>query len=112
MARESASASGENIGDGMQKVIVSMVRFSCAFALYGVEQVETAVSPRKGEGFPRAIEDLEATLESMTDSLAQRMDRSNRETVKSATKIAEQVVEQSCEGLSLIDPRPGDSGRR
>jgi hypothetical protein len=89
----------------MQKVIVSVVRFSCAFALYGVEKVETAISPQKGDGFPRAIEDLEATLESMTDSLARRMDRNNRETVKSASKIAEQVVERSCEGLSLIDPR-------
>lgn len=87
----------------MEKAIVSMVRLSSAFALYGIDQLQTAISPQGGTGV--ATNDFRVVLDSMTESLQERMGQSNRDAVKSTARIVERVVEQSLEGLSLMDPR-------
>ncbi len=105
MAGEPAAASGETLGANLQKALVSMVRLSSAFALYGVVQLQTAFSFQQGKGFPRAWDDWEAVLDAMTVSLEEHLNSSDREAVKSATKLAGQVVRQSVESLGLMDPR-------
>lgn len=105
MAGESVTASYETVGNGLQKLIVSMVYFSGACALFGVERLESAVSSQEGGGLSRAVEDTESTLNSMAESLSKRMGQSNRDTMNSAAGIAEQIIELSFGSLSVIDPR-------
>jgi len=105
MARESVAASGETIGDNLQKAFVSMVRFSSAFALFGVEQLQTSLSLEEGKGLPKALDNLASVLDSMTESLEGHLGESNQDAVKSATRVASRVVQQSMEGLRLMDPR-------
>ncbi|MBI3895853.1 MAG: hypothetical protein HY313_07955 [Acidobacteria bacterium] len=105
MASKPLAALGENLGNSLQKAVVSMVRFSSALALYGMENMQTAISFQKGGGLPKAAENLEAVLDSMAQCLADQMEQNNQEALKSATKIAEQVVQQSVETMTLLDPR-------
>ena len=105
MAGDSAAAVVETIGNSFQKAVVSMVRFTSAFTLYGVEKAQDALSFRERRGLSNAVEDIGVTLDSLTESLTNRMDETDRGATRSATRIVGQVVEQSLEGLSLLDPR-------
>jgi len=89
----------------MQKAMVSMVRFSSAFTLYGLGELETAMSLQEGQGISEAMRDLEAVLNSMSDSMEGHLKQSNRKVVKSAKRIATQFVQQSADGLNMMDPR-------
>src|SRR5687767_12859091 len=93
MATKSASASNDNIVESMQRAMVCMFRFSTALALYSVTNMQTALSMRREEGIPKAMEDMERVLESMTDRLAGQMENSNREAMKSASQIADQMFQ-------------------
>jgi hypothetical protein len=107
MAGQLAAASRETVkvGDSVQKVMVSMIRLSGAVAWYSMEKLQTSVSLQEGEGFPRAMEDLAGVLNSVADSLADKMEPGKRDAMKSVSRVAEQVVGQSLAGLSMIDPR-------
>ena len=105
MAGIAAAATDETIGNNMQKAIVSMVRFSSAFTLYGVEKLQATLSPRERQDFSSAVEEVGVTLDSLTESLNKRVDDTDQGALRSATRIVGQVVEQSWESLSLLDPR-------
>jgi hypothetical protein len=107
MAGQHAAASRETVtvGDSVQKVVVSMIRLSGAVAWYSMEKLQTSVSMHEGEGFPKAMEELAGVLNSVADSLAEKMEPGRREAMKSVTRVADQVVAQSIAGLSIIDPR-------
>jgi hypothetical protein len=70
-----------------------------------MERLQTSVSMHEGEGFPKAMEELAGVLNSVADSLAEKMEPGKREAMKSVTRVADQVVGQSIAGLSMIDPR-------
>jgi hypothetical protein len=82
-----------------------MMHFSSALALFTAERLQTAVSFEHGSGLPRAMNDLEATLDSMAEKLTVGMGPNSAETMNSAARIASQVVQQSFAQLSLLDPR-------
>ena len=107
MAGQLAAASRETVkvGDSVQKVMVSMIRLSGAVAWYSMEKLQTSVSMQEGEGFPKAMDDLAGVLNSVADSLAEKMEPGKRDAMKSVSRVAEQVVGQSIAGLSMIDPR-------
>lgn len=107
MAGQLAAASREaiTVGDSVQKVVVSMIRLSGAVAWFSMEKLQTSVSLHDGEGFPKAMEEVAGVLNSVADSLAEKMDPGNREAMKTVTRVAEQVVGQSVAGLNMIDPR-------
>lgn len=107
MASQLAASSRETmkLGDGVQKVMVSMIRLSGAIAWFGVDKLQTSVSMQEGEGFPRAVQDLAFVLDSVTDTLMDSLDTGKKDAMKSVSRVAEQVVGQSVAGLSLADPR-------
>jgi hypothetical protein len=107
MAGQLAAASRETVkvGDSVQKVMVSMIRLSGAVAWYSMEKLQTSVSMQDGEGFPKAMEEVAEVLNSVADSLAEKMEPGKRDAMKSVSRVAEQVVGQSIAGLSMIDPR-------
>jgi len=105
MAGESVATSGETIANNLQKAFVSVVRFSSAFALFGVEQLQTSLSFEEGKGLPKALDDLAAVLDLMTESLEGHLGQSNQDAMKSATRVASRVLQQSMDSLRLLDPR-------
>jgi hypothetical protein len=107
MVSQLAAASRETVtvGDSVQKVMVSMIRLSGAVAWFSVEKLQTSVSMQEGEGFPKAMEEVAGMLNSVADSLAEKMEPGKRDAMKSVSRVAEQVIGQSFAGLSMMDPR-------
>jgi hypothetical protein len=93
-------------GAKMQDLILSMVRFSTAVTLYGYEQLQSAYSmSQKGADLLRNADQLEDVLNSLTDSLADRLDPAKQETLKSFTEMARDAVNRSTSAAGLMDPR-------
>lgn len=107
MVSQFAAASRETVtvGDSVQKVMVSMIRLSGAVAWYSMEKLQTSVSFQEGEGFPKAMEEVAGVLNSVADTLADKMEPGKQDAMKSVSRVADQVVRQTVAGLSLIDPR-------
>ena len=105
MADNSTAAPGETVANNLQRTIVSMIRFSSAIALYGVEKMQGTLAFRERQELSTIIDDMGGTLDSLTETLEGRMVEGNRTALHSATNLVGQIVEQSCEGLSLLDPR-------
>ena len=90
----------------MQNLIVSMLRFSAAVTLFGMEQLQTSLNMIEGEDdVSKAMERLEKAFDSMTESLTTRIDDKKRDTLKSITKMSEDVVGRTFDGMTMIDPR-------
>ena len=90
----------------MTNLIVSMLRFSAAMTLYGVEQLEHSVNVVEGGSeLGKTIEGFEKTLDSLTNVLMKEMDHKKKETLHSATKAFEDVTHRTMEGLDMMDPR-------
>lgn len=90
----------------MQNLLVSMMRLSTAMALFGWEQVQHSMNVLDGgEDINKAIDRVEKALNSLTDTLVNRMDSEKRETVNSVTKMSKDVVDRSFDSVSMMDPR-------
>lgn len=90
----------------MQTLLVSMMRLSTAMALFGWEQVQHSMNVLDGgEDINKAIDRVEKALNSLTDTLVNRMDGEKRETVNSVTKMSKDVVDRSFDSVSMMDPR-------
>jgi hypothetical protein len=90
----------------MTNLIVSMLRFSAAMTLYGVEQLEHSMNVVEGGSeLGKTIEGFEKTLDSLTNVLMKAMDEKKKETLQSASKAFEDVTHRTMEGLDLMDPR-------
>ena len=90
----------------MERLILSMVRFSTALTLYGIEQVQTTMYVTQGgQDLFKVVDKFEITLNSLTEVLADRIDHSKQETLKSVGEMAEGVLQKSFESINLIDPR-------
>jgi len=70
-----------------------------------MEKLQTSVSLQEGEGFPKAMEEVAEVLNSVADSLAEKMEPGKRDAMKSVSRVADQVIGQSIAGLNMIDPR-------
>jgi hypothetical protein len=80
----------------MQKLMVSIVRFTTALALYGLEQIQS-VSRRAqgGQDLFKVVDEFQATLDDLTSALVDNIDEGKRDTLKSVTDIAEDVISKS-----------------
>jgi len=90
----------------MEGLILSMVRFSTALTLFGVEQMQTAMSVANGTGdVSRVLDRFQSALESMSDSLTHRLDHDKKETMRSMMDMSEEVVHRTFDGINTVDPR-------
>lgn len=90
----------------MQSLIVSMMRFSAAVTLFGMEQLQKSLDVVEGEeDLSKTWNRFESALDAMTDSLVSRIDDKKKETLKSVTKMSEDVVGKTFDGMTAMDPR-------
>ena len=90
----------------MSNLIASIARFSTALALFGVEQLEKTMDiPGGGQEVSKSIEELETTLNSLTDVLAGKMDKKKKETLHSVTKMTEETISRTVDSMEVMDPR-------
>jgi hypothetical protein len=95
----------------MQRLLVSMVRFSTAMTLYGLEQMQTAIHlSQTGQDLFKVLDKLETALNAMTDVLTGRIDDRKRATLKSVTIMAEDVVNRSTDWIDLSSKRVETKG--
>jgi hypothetical protein len=90
----------------MQDLIVSMMRFSAALTLFGMEQIQNSLNVVEGEeDLSKTLERFEKAVDSLTDVLVDRIDDKKKETLKSVTKMSEDVVGKTADGVNVMDPR-------
>jgi vacuolar-type H+-ATPase subunit E/Vma4 len=90
----------------MQSLIVSMMRFSAALTLFGMEQLQSSLDVVEGEeDFSKAMDRFEKALDSMTDALVNKIDDKKKDTLKSVTKMSEDVVGRTMDSMNVVDPR-------
>jgi hypothetical protein len=90
----------------MTNLIVSMLRFSAALTLYGVEQLERSTNVMGGgTELGKNFNGLAKTLDSLTDVLTKDMDQTKKETLDSVSKASHDMVNRTMEGMDLMDPR-------
>ena len=90
----------------MTNLVVSMLRFSAAFTLYGVEQLENSLKVAEGgDKASQAIEGFGQTLNAVTEVLIRDMDQKKRDTLQSVSKASEDMVHRTMEGAEILDPR-------
>jgi len=83
----------------VRELISSMMRFSGAVTMFGIEQVQNAVgAPTDTQA---AIARLRATLDSMSESLAAKMDDSKRAALESMSKAQAEVIERALNAVDL-----------
>jgi len=90
----------------MQNLIVSMMRFSAALTLFGMEQVQNTLNLVEGEeDLSKTMERFEKALDSLTDALMNKVDDKKKETLGSVTRMSEDIVGRTLDGMSIVDPR-------
>lgn len=90
----------------MTNFVVSMVRFSAALTLYGVEQVEHSLSLIEGgTDLAKTMQEMEKTLNSLSDVLTREMDEKKKDTLDSVSKASQEMVDRTLEGMEILDPR-------
>lgn len=90
----------------MTNLVVSMLRFSAALTLYGVEQLENSLNlVEDGADLSKTIRGFEKTLDSLSDVLMREMDEKKKETLESVSKASEDVVSRTLNGMDIMDPR-------
>jgi hypothetical protein len=90
----------------MQDLLVSMVRFSAAVTLYGLEQIQTTVNAAQGgQDFGKAMDRIGSTLDSLTNSIVERLSSSRKDAVGSVTDMTRDVISRSWDTVTTADPR-------
>lgn len=106
MASEDTARSGTTIVESFEKLVASSMRFSGAATLFSVQQVEAAFSVLEGgDGFLKQMDKFGNTVESLTKSLTEDISPGKKDTLESISRATDQVVRQSLDALSLLDPR-------
>lgn len=92
----------------MQKLIVSMMRFSTAMTLFGMEQMQSGFDTVTGnEDLSKSMDNFRKTVDSITDSLISNMDKDKKSTVDSFSRASEKTVNRSFDMVpaAMMDPR-------
>jgi len=58
-----------------------------------------------GKDMSTSVEELEKTLNSLTDVLVGNMDAKKKETLHSVSKMAEETINRTMDGMEVADPR-------
>lgn len=92
----------------MEKFMVSMMRFSTAMTLFGIEQMQNAVaSMGSGEDLTASMEKMREAMDAFSDAVLGQVHESKRETAETVTRVSEDTVKSAWSGVSssLADPR-------
>lgn len=83
-----------------------MMRFSAAVTLFGMEQLQSSFNVVEGEeDLSKAMDRFEEALNSMTDALVTKIDDKKKDTLKSVTRMSEDVVSRTVDSMNVMDPR-------
>jgi hypothetical protein len=89
----------------MQELINSMVRFSAAMTLFGMQQFQNAMSIAGDTQAP--LNKLRDSLDAMTNTVAAQLDEANKPTLQSVTNLGTDMVNRTFETVNVqaLDPR-------
>jgi small-conductance mechanosensitive channel len=83
----------------MRETIFSMIRFSGAVTMFGLEQVQNAMfAPTDTKA---ALVRLRDTLDSMSDSLASKLDDSKKDALDSMSKAQIEILDGAASAVNL-----------
>src|SRR6266566_9412418 len=83
----------------MRETIFSMIRFSGAVTMFGLEQVQNAMSAPTDT--KAALIRLRNTLDSMSDLLASRLDDSKKDALESMSKAQIDILDRTASAVNL-----------
>ena len=89
----------------MEKLIASMIRFSNAITLLGLEQLESAVSSMGGgEDLTTAMDKFGRRLDSITDAISSELDDKKRATLNSMNSVSDEYAHRTLQGVNFLNP--------
>jgi hypothetical protein len=104
----------EKGGQTMEELMVSMMRFSTAMTLFGMEQLQASMKMMGGqENFNDSVERMREAMDNLADAVVGKMDPKKKETVDSVAQASRDAVAetmsaftQTMEGVNLggMDP--------
>ncbi len=84
----------------MQNLITSMVRFSTALTLFGIEQLERAANEAAdSKVLSKTMDRLQEALNEMTDVLAGKLDENKRDALNSLSNASREAVQAGVDFL-------------
>ncbi len=92
----------------MDKFLVSMMRFSTAMTLFGLEQVQSAVTLMgSGEDLTSSMERMRKAMDAFSEAVMAQVDDSKKETLETVTRVSEDTMRRAFAGVtsSMVDPR-------
>ncbi len=90
----------------MERLILSMMRFSTAMTLYGYEQLQSSIAAVQGEKeLNKGLDRLQGAIDSLSDALVDNLGGGKKETLRSITDVAEDMVGRFFSSWRSMDPR-------
>lgn len=92
----------------MDKFLVSMMRFSTAMTLFGLEQVQGAVtSMGSGEDLTASMERMRKAMDAFSEAVMGQVDDGKKETLETVARVSEDTMRRAFAGVasSMVDPR-------
>jgi ABC-type transporter Mla subunit MlaD len=89
----------------VQELIASMMRFSAAMTLFGMQQFQNAVGAAADT--QSAMNKFKEALDAMSNAVAAQMDDSKKATLDSMSKVQNDLVDRSFDAMNVQawDPR-------
>jgi hypothetical protein len=99
------ATSGTTLTATFEKLLLSGMRLSSAAALFGVAQLENAVTGwQDGEGLGGQIDRFGSTVNSLTQCLVDEISPGKKDALDSIAGITTKLVDQSMEAARMLDP--------
>ncbi len=89
----------------MQELAVSMMKFSAAMTMFGIQQVQNAVGAMTDT--QGATDKFKHAMDSVTSALSSELDQSNKSAASSLNNLSEKLVHRAASALDMpaMDPR-------
>src|SRR5260370_6299132 len=89
----------------MQEMINSMMRFSAAMTMFGMQQIQNAAELAVDS--QSALKKFRENLDAVTDALIAQLDESSKPALKSMTNLGSDLVDRTMTAVnvSALDPR-------
>ena len=89
----------------MQELIASMMRFSAAITLFGMQQFQNVVGAAADT--QAAMDKFREALDKVTDAVASEMDDAKKATLESVSKVQSDLVGRTFDAMNVqvMDPR-------
>lgn len=89
----------------MQELAVSMMKFSAAMTMFGIQQVQNAVGAMTDS--QGATDKFRHALDSVTNALSSELDQTNKSAQDSMNELSEKLVNRTADALDMpvMDPR-------